>query len=84
MAEVAEKELETYVIETPSYIRDTTAFLNAIEREVTTPLPEGIILNCFDVVKLYPSIPKKEGLEACKQALNERCTKTINTEAVIE
>ncbi len=84
MAEVAEKELETYVIETPSYIRDTTAFLNAIEREITTPLPEGIILYCFDVVKLYPSIPKKEGLEACKQALNERCTKTINTEAVIE
>ncbi|KAH3748642.1 hypothetical protein DPMN_183089 [Dreissena polymorpha] len=65
MAEVAEKELETYVIETQSYIRDTTAFLNAIEREVTTPLAEGIILYCFDVVKLYPSIPKKEGLEAC-------------------
>ncbi len=50
MAEEAEKELETYVIETPSYIRDTTEFLNTIEREVNTPLPEGIILSCFDIV----------------------------------
>ena len=71
MAEVCEKELNDYVESTPHYIRDTTDFLNRI-REVQPVLPDGVILFCFIVIKLYPSIPRKEGTEACKEALEKK------------
>jgi len=39
---------------------------------------------CFDVVKLYPSIPRQKGLSACEDALQLRKDQSIPTEAVIE
>ena len=82
MAEVAEKELETYMTTSPSYIKDTTDFLNKVQEigEVT----DQTILFSMDVVKLYPSIPRKEEIEACKEALNLRSNPSIPTEAVID
>ena len=81
-AEVAEKELETYVTTSHSYIKDTTDFLKKVQEigEVT----DHTNLFSMDVVKLYPSIPKKEGIEACKEALNLRSNPSIPTEAVID
>ena len=83
MAEVAEKELEESMRKSKSYLQDTTDFprkLNAINRE----LPKGAISFCFDVEKLYPSIPKKEGLAACSDALEQKSKKTLKTETVQE
>ena len=71
LAELAEYELNEYVITSQSYIRDTTDFIHTL-KEIDEPLPEGAILFCFDVCKLYPSVPKQEGLEACREGLNSR------------
>lgn len=79
MAEVAEGELEEFVIKSPSYIRDTTDFIN--QAKDIEGLPDDTILFCFDVCKLYHSIPKGEGLEACKKA--SRTKKRIADEGVI-
>ena len=83
MAEVAEKELEEFVRKSPSYIQDTTDFLRKLDA-IDHTLPKGAILFCFDVEKLYPSIPKKEGLSACRDALEQRSKKRMETNTVLE
>ena len=60
--EVCEKELIDYVESTPIYIRDTTDFLNRLKEVRQSVLPDDVILFCFDVIKLYPSISRKEGI----------------------
>ena len=83
MRQLAEHELNEYVENSPSYIRDTTGFLSSL-KEIDTPLPDGAILFCFDVVKLYPSVPRKEGLEACREALESRSNPLLPTDNVME
>ena len=83
MAEVAEYELQEYVLGSPSYIRDTTDFINKLQ-EIDEPIPEGAFLFCFDVCKLYPSVPKEEGIAACREALETRTAPLILTEYVLE
>jgi hypothetical protein len=56
----------------PSYIQDTTDFINKLNS----------ILFCMDVKGLYPSTPKK-GLDACKQALDNRPNPSIPTTDVL-
>jgi hypothetical protein len=51
--------------------------LNSIEQK----LPGDSILFCMDVKGLYPGVPKKEGLDACKQALDNRPNPSIPTDA---
>ena len=55
MAELVENELREHVTSLPSYIKDTTDFLNKVT-QIAQPLP--MILFCFDVVALYPSVPR--------------------------
>jgi hypothetical protein len=83
MAGIAEKELEEYVTNTPSYIQDTTDFLNKIEN-YQKKLDKNTILFCFDVVKLYPSIPKDDGLKESRKALETRKYKKHSTESVMK
>ena len=71
LAEVAEHELSDFVVNSPSYLKDTTNFLQKLA-QVPQPLPKDTLLFCFDVVKLYPSIPKEEGMRACQEALEKR------------
>ena len=78
---VAEGELEEFVVRSPSYIQDTTYFINQVKDIID--LPDDTILFCFDVCKLYPSIPKEEGSEACKEAVASPKTKGIRDEDVI-
>ena len=59
LAELAEHELKGFVEQSHSYIRDTTDFIVKL-RSVDEPLPTDAILFCFDVVKLYTSVPRKE------------------------
>ena len=66
ISEFAEKELEQHVRTLPSYIQDTTDFINKLN-SIEQKLPRDSILFCMDVKGLYPSVPKKEGLDACKQ-----------------
>jgi hypothetical protein len=83
LAEVSEYELKEFVVQSPSYIRDTTDFIKKLE-SVARPVPEGAILFCFDVCKLYPSIPRKEGVAACKEALEARADPLVPTKYALE
>ena len=69
MAEVAKHELNDFVINSPTYIKGTTDFINKLSTIDTIIL---FILFCFDVGKLYPSVPRMEGLQACKKAFDRR------------
>ena len=47
-----------------SYLKDTTDFINFIER---TPLPESTFLVSLNVTSLYTNIPQEEGMDTvCK------------------
>ena len=83
MAKVAEYELQEYYLGSPNYICDTTDFINKLQ-EIDEPIPEGAFLFCFDVCKLYPSVPKAEGIAACREALETRTAPLIPTEYVLE
>ena len=65
-----------------SYLQDTPAFLRLLEAEVNSgsPLPENTIIATIDVCGLYTNIPIEEGLEAVKDALEQREEKEISTE----
>ena len=82
MAEIAEKELESFVVSSSSYVKDTTDFLNKVPQ--IGAVTDQTILFTMDVVTLYPSIPQKEGIQACKEGLNLRSSQNIPTEAVIQ
>ncbi|XP_053392303.1 uncharacterized protein LOC128554986 [Mercenaria mercenaria] len=83
LAELAEHELNEFVTSSQSYIQDTTDFINKL-KDIQTPLPEGTLLFCFDVCKLYPSVPKKEGIDACRIGLNKRSNMLVPTEDVVK
>ena len=76
-------ELNEYVTNLPSFVQDTTHFLRKIE-EIRYKLPKDAILFTMDIKSLYPSVPRKEGLEACKEALEKRKHKSIATDAVMQ
>ena len=82
-AEVAEHELDKYVVHSPSYLRNTTYFINKL-RDVQEPLADDAILFTFDVEKLYPSVPREEGLAACQKALEMRSKPLIPTDFVMD
>ena len=52
--------LQPYVQTLPSFIKDTTDFINLLE---TTALPEDCILASIDVTSLYTNIPHEDGIE---------------------
>ena len=76
MAEVAEWQLNEYVEQTPSFIKDTTDFLRKLD-EIKVKLPAGAIFFCFDVEKLYPSIPREEDLKRVQRHYNIGVTKGL-------
>ncbi len=82
MAEVDERELEEHVSNQPSYIHDAPDLLLKI-KEVGSIAKDAILL-CADVERLYPSIPYKEGIEACEKALKNRSNQDIPTSAVLD
>ena len=64
--------LQPYVKQLPSYIQDSTEFINLIEK---TKLPENCLLASIDVSSLYTNIPHSDGLESIAFYLkNEQLT----------
>ena len=83
LAEIAEHELKGFIEQSPSYIRDTTDFITKL-RSVDERVPTDSIPFCFDVLKLYPSVPRKEGLQVCEEALSTRLRSLVSGKAVME
>ena len=73
--------LAPLVKEIPSFIKDTTDFLNRIE--TIDNLPSDTLLVTLDVRSLYTNIPHSEGIEACRAALNTRQVLQPPTEDLI-
>ena len=68
-----------------SYLQDTPDFLRLLEVEVNTgdPLPANTILATIDVCGLYTNIPTEEGLDAVREALEDREDKKTSTEFLV-
>ena len=75
-------QLKSIMQKGKSYIKDSGDFINKIK--TIENIPEGAILVTADVVGLYPSIPHEAGLNALREALDNRENKTINTEDLIK
>ena len=65
-----------------SYIKDSGDFINKIKE--LQSISDGAILVTSDVVALYPSTRHEAGLKALKDALDNRESKSISTEDLIE
>ena len=68
--------------QSPSFLKDITDYLTNWKVTVSVDIASDAILFCFDVAKLYPSIPRKEGIEACikeKEAFEQQSNPRINT-----
>ena len=74
----AEHESNEFVESSPSFLRETTDFILKM-RNIPEPLAENSVLFCFDVQKLYPSIPKIERLDAYREALERRTKCLVNS-----
>ena len=60
--------LQPLVTHIPSYIKDSTHFLQTI-LQIPTPLPRSTILATLDVKSLYTNIPHDEGIKSATDAL---------------
>ena len=68
----------------PSYLQDTPDFLREVEiLNDEIELPENTILLTIDVTGLYTNIPIEEGIEAAREALQEREDIRVPTEFII-
>ncbi len=81
-SEFLDHHLKPIMQASPTYIRDSSDFLEKI-RELG-PLPKEAILVTADVVGLYPSIPHTEGLIAIREALDRRVEPSIATNLLME
>ena len=82
MAELVESQLEENVKSLPSYIQDTTDFLNKIST-IQQPLPDNTLIFCMDVKGLYPNVPRQQAKIAVTKALEKRKNHLIPTTDVI-
>ena len=63
--------LKPYMESLPSYIKDTTDFINKIRQ--LPQLSKDSFLVTLDVSSLYSNIPHKDGIEACQYFMNNGC-----------
>ena len=63
-----------------SYIKDTTDFLNKLEK--INRVPEGAVLVIMDVTSLYTNIPHNEGINATTLACEENDSIETSTRVI--
>ena len=65
--------LQDHVTKLPSYLKDTTDFINKTK---DLQVPPNTILATLDVCSLYTNIPNKEGIESIRTTLTKAGTPT--------
>ena len=81
ISQFVDYHLRPLVEKIPSYIKDTTHFLNKLK---TIPsLPTNVLLVTLDVKSLYTNIPHEEGITACHTALRTRNIEHPPTEDLV-
>ena len=81
ISEYVDFHLRPFVKELPSYIQDTTDYINKTPSE---NLPDNTILVTMDVCSLYTNIPHVEGMEACREAWDRRTIKRPPTKYLMK
>ncbi|KAJ1088372.1 hypothetical protein NDU88_001529 [Pleurodeles waltl] len=72
--------LQPIVQQLPSFVKDTSHFLQIIEKlNQTYKFDDDTLLATFDVTSLYTNIPHDDGLMALSEALNKRTVKKPST-----
>ena len=74
--------LQLHVKAPPSYVKDTTGFINKFQNVKDTS--KDSILVTLAVKALYTNIPNHEGIEAVKEILSNQAKKPIATRVIIE
>ena len=82
ISEFVDYQLNPLVPKLPSYIKDTTHFLQKLDS--LPELPNGCLLVTLDVSSLYTNIPHKEGIHACRKALESRTNTRLKTESICD
>ena len=68
----------------PSYLQDTPDFLEWIEEIDKDDLPANSILFSVDVTGLYTNIHQDDGLQFCREALENKTDKSVPMSFLIE
>jgi hypothetical protein len=82
ISEFVDFHLRPHVEVLPSHLKDTTDYLQKMES--MNALPSGIILVSMDVTSLYTNIPHNDGIEACREAWDQRAVKEPPTECLVQ
>ena len=73
--------LQPIVKNIPSYVRDTTDFLQKLDK--VKNIPNGCLLVTLDVKSLYTNIPNNERIKALREAYDNHPNKTVATKVII-
>ena len=79
ISEFIDLHLRPHVENLPSYLKDTTDYLN---KTPSSNLPDNTILVTMDVTSLYTNIPHDEGIAACKEVWDAREVQIPSTESL--
>ena len=78
IAQFLDAFLEPLAQSNPSYVKDTSDFVQKIESVVAPNVtPSKTFLATMDMSSFYPNIDHQEGINACKSALDTRHNKLI-------
>ena len=80
LSEFVDRFLKPLAQQSPSYIKDTSDFVQKIETDVAPLFTHSkTFLVTMDVSSLYPNIDHQEGIDACENALNTRTSQSVPT-----
>ena len=74
--------LKPFMESLPSYIKDTTDFINKIRQ--LPQLSKDSFLITLDVSSLYSNIPHKDGIEACQHFINMGCKPKESAQSILK
>ena len=81
ISEFIDLHLRQHVEDLPSYLKDTTDYLN---KTPSSGLPDHTLLVTMDVTSLYTNIPHDEGIEAYREVWNQRVSQHPSTESLVQ
>ena len=83
VSEWVDSFIKPVAMKTNSYIKDATDFIKHIEKiDINAFANKGFFLVTMEVCSLYPNIDHEEGVNACKEALEQRKDKSIPSDCI--
>ena len=82
ISEFVDYHLRPHVETLPSFIKDTTDYLQKMQ--ALNPLPADTFLVTMDVTSLYTNITHADGIDACKEVWDSRTSKVPPTDCLVQ